>query len=172
MLYYEFRMGESPVTHSLSRRDFIKAITAGVGTLISTALGIPAIGFLISPALHTAQMSDTWIPLWKLENYPIGIPIPFSFTQTSVNGWEKTANSYGVFVLRKDEKTVKVLSNVCTHLGCRVSWHPDLQEYVSPCHDGHFDIDGNVTKGPPPRPLDQYEVKIEDGNLFLHLTNG
>ena len=83
-----------------------------------------------------------------------------------------TVNSYGVFVVRQNESQARVFSNLCTHLGCRVSWHTDLQEYVSPCHDGHFDIDGKVTKGPPPRPLDQYETKVENRNLFIHLLNG
>jgi len=116
--------------------------------------------------------SEAWILLGPLENYPLGTPAPFNFTRTKVNGWEKTIISHGCFVLRKDESQVKVFSNICTHLGCRVSWHLDLQEYVSPCHDGHFDIDGKVTKGPPPRPLDQYETRVENWNLFIHLLNG
>jgi Rieske Fe-S protein len=63
--------------------------------------------------------------------------------------------SYGVFVVRKDEKNVRVFSDICTHLACRVSWHPDVQHYISPCHDGHFDILGKNISGPPPRPLDE-----------------
>jgi len=31
-------------------------------------------------------------------------------------------------------------SDICTHLGCRVNWHPEVQNYVSPCHDGHFEV--------------------------------
>jgi len=30
-----------------------------------------------------------------------------------------------------------------------------------------FDLDGRVLGGPPPRPLDRYEVKIEDGVLYV-----
>src|SRR4030067_627717 len=71
------------------------------------------------------------------------------------------------FVIRKDENQVIVVSNICTHLGCRVSWHSDLQHYVSPCHNGHFDLIGNVISGPPPRPLDEFVTKIEDGNLVI-----
>ena len=150
----------------LSRSDFVKVVTAFLGTLMGTVTGLPVIGYIISPALGLKE-TEAWIPLGPLENYPIGSPQPFNFTRSRINGWEKTVNSYGVFVLRKDETQVRVLSNVCTHLSCRVSWHPDLQEYVSPCHDGHFDILGNVTSGPPPRPLDEFITKIEDGNLYI-----
>jgi Rieske Fe-S protein len=44
-----------------------------------------------------------------------------------------------------------------------------LQEYLCPCHDGHFAIDGAIISGPQPRPLEEYETKIEDGNLFIFL---
>ena len=150
----------------LSRSDFVKVVTAFLGTLMGTITGLPVIGYIISPALGLKE-TEAWIPLGPLENYPIGIPQPFNFTRTRINGWEKTVNSHGVFVIRQDETQVRVFSNVCTHLSCRVSWHPDLQEYVSPCHDGHFDILGNVTSGPPPRPLDEFITKIEDGNLYI-----
>jgi len=158
-------------TPDVDRRGFVKIVTAFLGSIMAAVIGLPGIAFLISPATRN-QKAEAWIPLGPISNYPIGSPAPFNFTRSTVNGWEKTVLSYGVFILRKDENQVKVLSNICTHLGCRVSWHPDIQEYVSPCHDGHFDIDGNVTKGPPPRPLDQYETKVENGNLFIHLLNG
>ncbi len=161
-------MNKSSNTSDINRRGFVKIVTTFLSTVITAVIGLPGIAYLISPATRT-QKEEAWIPLGPLGNYPVGKPTPFSFTRSTVNGWEKTVLSYGVFVLRKDENQVKVFSNICTHLGCRVSWHPDIQEYVSPCHDGHFDIDGNVTKGPPPRPLDQYETKVENGNLFIHL---
>ena len=164
-------MGRGSNMRDVNRHDFVKIVTTFLGTVMAAIVGLPGIGYLVSPAMRT-QKSEAWIPLGPLENYPLGTPAPFNFTRTKVNGWEKTIISYGVFVLRKDESQVKVFSNICTHLGCRVSWHPDLHEYVSPCHDGHFDIDGKVTKGPPPRPLDQYETKVENGNLFIHLLNG
>ncbi len=158
-------------SHRMSRRDFVKVVTASLGTLMGASVAVPAVDYLIDPALKASE-SDAWIPLGPLENYPIGEPTPFSFTTTKVNGWEKSVNSNGVFIVRKSETEVEVLSNVCTHLGCRVTWHPELQEYVCPCHNAHFDEDGNVDSGPAPRPLDNYEIKIEDGNLFIHFTEG
>jgi Rieske Fe-S protein len=159
-------MRVSVKSNQVSRSDFVKIVTVFIGTLIGTVIGIPAIGYLISPGLRVKE-TEAWVPLGPLNNYPIGEPKLFNFTRSQINGWEKTVTSYGVFVIRKDENQIRVLSNICTHLGCRVSWHADLQHYVSPCHNGHFDIVGNVVSGPPPRPLDEFTNKIENDNLYI-----
>lgn len=159
-------MNRGSTSHDISRRDFVKAVMTILGAFMTGILGIPSIGYLISPAARKPER-DAWISLGALDNYPIGIPTPFSFTRSTINGWEKTVNTYGVFVVRQDEKLVRVFSNICTHLSCRVSWHADIGHYVSPCHDGHFDILGNVIKGPPPRPLDEFATKIEANNLYI-----
>jgi menaquinol-cytochrome c reductase iron-sulfur subunit len=156
-------------SHQLERRDFVKIIVAFVGTVIGTIIGLPAIGYLISPATKS-QASEAWIPLGPFENYPADTPTLFSFTRSRVNGWEKTVNSYGAYVVRKSDNTVTVFSNMCTHLACRVKWLEDIKEYVCPCHDGHFDAQGEVVLGPPPEPLIEYETKIEEGNLFIHFV--
>jgi Rieske Fe-S protein len=157
-----------PQNKEFSRRDFIKITTASIGGFIGLVVGLPAVAYLISPALRTNK-EDAWIDLGALDKYPLNIPGLFEFTRTKVNGWERTAMSYGVFVVRQDEKNVRVFSNICTHLGCHISWHPDIKNYVSPCHDGHFDLLGKVVSGPPPRPLDEFTTKIEAGNLFIQL---
>jgi len=153
---------------NLNRRDFIKAASVIMGGFIGLVTTLPAIGYLISPSLRKSKDSP-WIDLGLLEDYPIGVPKLFEFTRTQVNGWERTAMSYGVFVVRQAGENVRVFSNICTHLACRVSWHPDVQHYISPCHDGHFDILGNNISGPPPRPLDEFMTKIEANNLWIQL---
>ena len=160
------RMSKTHSPYKITRREFVSLMVAVLSSLTGTILGLPAIAYLISPALRVKQ-KEAWIPLGPLESYPVGEPKPFSFTRSQVNGWEKTVNSNGVFVVRLSETEVIVLSNICTHLACRVSWHPDIQHYVSPCHNGHFDMLGNVISGPPPRPLDEYTTKIVDSNLYI-----
>ena len=152
----------------ISRRDFIKTVTAFVGTVIGVSIGLPTIAYLLPPSLRKTE-DESAVDLGPLDKYPLGIPTLFEFTRTKVNGWERTGLSYGVFVLRQTEKIVRVFSDICTHLACRVSWHPDQKHYISPCHDGHFDIAGNNVSGPPPRPLDEFVTKIENGNLFISI---
>ena len=152
----------------LSRRDFIKVATAIIGGLIGAVTAIPSVGYLISPALRKSEKED-WIDLGTLDDYPPGIPTLFQFTRIKVNGWERAGMSYGVFVVRQDEGNVRVFSNICTHLGCHVNWHPDVRHYISPCHNGHFDLLGRNISGPPPRPLDEFRTRIEAGSLFIQL---
>jgi len=158
-------MAKSP---HMSRREFVTITVAALGAVMTAVIGIPAIGYLLSPSVGR-QKTDAWVALGPLENYPVGEPTLFTFTRSTVNGWERTANSYGVYVYRENEGDVSTFSNLCTHLSCRVTWHEDDQIYVCPCHDGYFDIEGEIVSGPPPKPLYQYENKIEDGNLFIRL---
>ncbi len=161
-------------SHHISRRDFVKLTTAAVGTVIGAAIGLPAIDYLIDPALKS-DSTDAWIPLGKMDAFEIGKPTLATFTRSTANGWEKSVNSYGVFVLRNSETDAVILSNKCTHLGCHVNWDGDKKEYICPCHDAQFGINGEVLGGPPPRPLDRYagdQIKVEDGTLFIHFLGG
>jgi Rieske Fe-S protein len=155
----------------ISRRDFITMVTAAVGTFITAVVGLPAIAYLLGPALKVTS-GNAWVPVGKLDSFEIGKPTLATFTRSKVNGWEKTVNSYGVFVLRKSATEILAFSNVCTHLGCRVNWQADKSEYICPCHDARFSADGKVVSGPPPRPLDKYETRVADGILSIHFLEG
>ena len=159
-------MAEKVKSPKMGRREFTKIVTAFLGSIMGAVMGIPIIGYVIDPALKS-QETDEWISLGPLENYPIGIPTPFSFTLTKVNGWERTTISYGAYVLRNSEVELKVLSNRCTHLSCRVTWKEETQTYDCPCHDAKFDIVGEVIYGPPPHPLDEYPHQVEEGILLI-----
>jgi len=153
--------------HHISRREFVTLTTAAVGTLIGVVIGLPAIAYLLDPALKKVS-ADTWIPVGKLDSFPIGVPTLATFTRSKTNGWEKSTSSYGVYVLRKSQNEVVVYSNVCTHLSCHVNWNADQQQYICPCHDGRFSLNGQVVSGPPPRPLDTYATKVEADTLSIH----
>jgi nitrite reductase/ring-hydroxylating ferredoxin subunit len=71
-----------------------------------------------------------------------------------------------VQVLR-DGANMRALSTVCPHLGCRVRWQGDQQRFFCPCHNGVFDREGKVVSGPPPRPLDRYDVEVIEGSVYL-----
>jgi menaquinol-cytochrome c reductase iron-sulfur subunit len=155
----------------LSRREFTLAVTTVVGGAMGLAVGLPAIGYLIGPALKTSE-SEGWIPLGKVDQVPVGTPTLFNFSRTKVNGWERTVSTYGVFVLITEDNQVSALSNICTHLACRVNWQEENQEFVCPCHSAKFDKDGNVLDGPPPRPMDTYPVKVDENGTLLVYFGG
>jgi Rieske Fe-S protein len=161
-------MAKSP---HLSRNDFVKAMVGVLGSIMGVMVGLPAIGYLVGPFLKI-RSADVWIPLGPLDSYPVGTPTLFSFTRTKVNGWERSTNSYGVYVYRQTETETLVLSNICTHLACRVKWQDDNRVYHCPCHDAEFDPEGEIIQGPQNRPMDRYENKVEDGTLMIHILEG
>ena len=158
----------SPV---MDRRSFVKIVTASLGSMMAAIVGLPVIQYFISPALGKTT-SDDWISLGSLDNFPFDIPTLFNFAITKVNGWERSSLSYGAFVLRKEGQDPIVFSDVCTHLSCRVNWNEEKSEFYCPCHAAFFSKNGEVVSGPPPRPLDRYEIRLDGDQLFIHLTEG
>lgn len=53
---------------------------------------------------------------------------------------------------------LRAFSAVCTHLDCTVQYREDLNHIWCACHNGHFDLQGRNIAGPPPSPLEQYDV--------------
>ena len=73
------------------------------------------------------------------------------------------------FVIRTNETQVLALSAVCTHVRCILNYDRDRRTIVCPCHDGRFDLNGNVLSGPPPRSLPAYEVSLRAGEVFVRV---
>jgi len=151
----------------LSRRDAMKMAISLIGGLIGTALGIPAMAYIMGPALKKDEAN--WIRISSLSTIELGTPTLLKAKVTRQDGWMVEEDEVGVYVLTEDGRTYHALSNICTHLGCRVRWIAEREQFLSPCHNGVFDKHGYVVSGPPPRPLDEFETKIEDGNLFIQL---
>ena len=151
----------------ISLRDAMKMAISLIGGLIGTALGIPAIAYIIGPALKTDQAN--WIRVSSLSTIELRTPMLFKPKVTRQNGWMVEEEEVGVYVHTEDGSNYIALSNICTHLGCRVRWIAEREQFLSPCHNGVFDKYGYVISGPPPRPLDEFVTKIEDGNLFIQL---
>jgi len=73
------------------------------------------------------------------------------------------------YVVRLDAARVVAISAVCTHVRCILGFDRERRGLVCPCHDGRFDLAGNVLSGPPPRPLATYTVSVRAGEVFVHL---
>jgi menaquinol-cytochrome c reductase iron-sulfur subunit len=62
--------------------------------------------------------------------------------------------------MRNKEGAIIAIWNRCAHLGCPVAYSAGGDVYSCPCHGGAYNSLGLVTAGPPPRPLDRFDVKI------------
>ena len=143
----------------------MRAAVVGIGGLISAAIGLPAVAYVIGPALK--RTSDLWIRLGAISKVELGSPTLFKTTVETETGWINTEEEISAYVLTQNGQDFDVMSNICTHLGCRVRWIADDDRFYCPCHNGVFAKDGSVVAGPPPRPLDRFENKVEDGILYI-----
>ena len=149
----------------ISRRNFMKTAIAGISGLIGAAIGLPAIAYLVGPAIK--KTTDTWIRLGAVNKVELGNPTLFKTIIETQTGWINAEEEFSAYVLTENGQDFIAMSNICTHLGCRVRWIPDQEGFYCPCHNGVFAKDGTVVGGPPPRPLDRFVSKVEDGVLFV-----
>ena len=59
------------------------------------------------------------------------------------------------------------ISTRCAHLGCPVRYVTASQRFICPCHGGVYGFQGEVTGGPPVRPLDRFYTKVEAGRVLV-----
>ena len=150
----------------IGRRNFLGIATGAIGGLIAAGLAIPAVSYIIGPALQEST-SEEWIRLGSTSKVELGTPTLFKTKIERQTGWIVNETELTIYVLTDDGRDYVAMSNTCTHLGCRVRWIADQQQFFCPCHNAAFDKDGEVVDGPPPRPLDRYEVKVEDEQLYI-----
>ena len=82
-------------------------------------------------------------------------------------GWVTQTEELAFYVFTEDGRNFSAMSNICTHLGCRVRWITDDEQFFCPCHSATFNKNGTVASGPPPRALDRFELLVEDEQLFV-----
>ena len=61
----------------------------------------------------------------------------------------------------------RALSAVCTHLSCTVQYRNDLHQIWCACHNGMYDLNGRNISGPPPRPLEAYQVHVRGEEIVV-----
>jgi menaquinol-cytochrome c reductase iron-sulfur subunit len=146
------------IKEKMSRRTFMRLITSAIGVLISAGMAIPAIAYIIGPSL--SKTKENWIRLGSIDKVEPGTPTLFKAKIKRQSGWITSDEEISAYVFTEDGRTYVAMSNICTHLGCRVRWVADQEQFFCPCHVGIFDKEGNVVAGPPPRPLDRYQVQV------------
>lgn len=150
----------------LSRRKFMGIATGAIGGFITVAIAFPAIAYILAPALKRDE-TEEWIRLGTASKVELGTPTLFKATIERQTGWIVNETELTFYVLTDNGRDYVAMSNTCTHLGCRVRWIEDQQQFFCPCHNAAFDKEGEVLSGPPPRPLDRYTVKVEGDQLYV-----
>ena len=72
-----------------------------------------------------------------------------------------------VIVIRLENGNYRAFSATCTHLGCIVQYRKDLGQIYCACHNGRYDLNGKNVAGPPPAPLQKYNVSLKGEDVYI-----
>ena len=137
----------SAYTHALVPRRSFLDVLLGTG-LASTALAAlyPIGRFLVPP--RGGEPATMSVAVAKAAEVRNNSGMVFQF------------GSRPGILIRTPEGEFRAFSAVCTHLECTVQYQAETSQIWCACHNGHYDLSGNVVSGPPPRPLEQFEVAL------------
>lgn len=150
---------------ALERRTFLKFLIVALNAVIGVTLAIPGLGYLLTPIL--ARSEHGWLEIGRVTDISA---VEFSktmFQYVSSAGYVREKKKRFVWTRREEDGAVTAFSPKCTHMGCNVAWNSGSRRFECPCHGGRYDEQGRVLAGPPPRPLERYETRIENDIVFL-----
>jgi len=137
----------------MNRKEFLKA----------SALALAALA--IGPSILESCAKSNTNP---------GVTVPFSVDlSNSANAALDNVGGYiysnGVIVTRVTSADLGfvALAQACTHQGCTIAYSAGTQSFACPCHGGTYDLNGNVTGGPPPAPVTKYSVTRNNNILSV-----
>lgn len=70
-------------------------------------------------------------------------------------------------LVRINETEFKAFSAICSHLNCTVQYHDERHQIWCACHNGFYDLNGKVVSGPPPKPLEEYSVRLRGEEVVI-----
>jgi Rieske Fe-S protein len=135
------------------RRHFVEVIL-GTGIVASLASFLyPVFRYLIPP--ESAELASDTVLAGKVGDLKANTGKIFRF------------GSRPALLILLPDGTYRGLSAVCTHLGCTVQYRPDLHNVWCACHNGMYDVNGRNISGPPPRPLESFDVFIKGDEIYV-----
>jgi Rieske Fe-S protein len=148
-----------------TRRAFYIGAMYAIWGVIAAGLGAPALAYLFLPP--KARKDESWIDAGDITYLTPNQPVEMAFRRNRVDGWKVISEKVTAWVVKTPDGGVCAFGPQCTHLGCAHHWDETKTQFVCPCHNSLFSIDGKVTYGPAPRPLDRYETKVAGNKLLL-----
>ena len=152
---------------TINRRTLLSRLIAvcltGIGSLLAVITGSAVVS-----SSFAAQRED-WVPTARLDELQEGVPTPITLRVIRRSGYLQEVDRQLVFLVKRSDEQVTALSSTCTHLGCRVSWNPELGVIACPCHGGVYNTRGEVQAGPPPRPLPSLSTRVDEGRVFIQV---
>ncbi|OFW08435.1 MAG: hypothetical protein A3H96_21285 [Acidobacteria bacterium RIFCSPLOWO2_02_FULL_67_36] len=145
--------GTAPASGEPERRTFLNWLLGSWATGVAASIFYPILRYLIPPDIPEAATRS--------------VDAGKASTLLPNSGRVVAFGSAPAIVVRTATGDYRAFSAVCTHLQCTVQYRPDLQHIWCACHNGHYDLSGRNIAGPPPRPLEQYDVNLRDDEIVV-----
>ncbi|MBI1790264.1 MAG: ubiquinol-cytochrome c reductase iron-sulfur subunit [Acidobacteria bacterium] len=147
------------------RRTFFLTVLYSLWAVIAGALALPASIYLLLPP--RLRKEKEWAEAGDIRKMEAGSPVEMVFRRNRLDGWRLTSEKATAWVVKKSDGEFVAFAPQCTHLGCAYHWDEEKKDFLCPCHSSTFSLDGRVTSGPAPRPLDRYEARVDQNKLLL-----
>ena len=149
------------------RRDLYRFGTILLGGLLTLALAVPGVAYVLDPLGKRRGAARTY-PLAKLSDLKLGVPQSFQIIDDRQDAWVKYPKGpIGlVWLVRQPDgsaERVVAFQAECPHLGCAVNLSADGKSFLCPCHDSAFSFDGTARNKIPPRSMDSLTVDKLEG---------
>jgi menaquinol-cytochrome c reductase iron-sulfur subunit len=154
---------------TLTRRSFMTGVALTAGGVASAMFALPALGFALGPVFEKT-VHRSWLDVGATNDFNADNYVPVVITTTPSIG---QAGKTLIYVRVNDKPTASqswpyvAITTRCAHLGCPVRFIEAARSFICPCHGGTYNFDGEVTGGPPVRPLDRFETKVEKGRVLV-----
>ena len=141
-----------------TRRDFLGTVLKGGFVAWAGAIIYPVFNFLEPPKLKELKVSQ--LNIGKVDD------------MLKDTGKIVKFGTKPVLVFRKSNGEYSAFNATCTHLDCLVQYRSDYQQIYCACHNGRYDLNGKNVSGPPPAPLEKYNVKINKDDVIIYKDAG
>ena len=135
------------------RRRFIESLLGG--GLLASAISFlyPVLRYIVPPAV--ADLGGDEVVAAKVGELKPNSSKIFRF-----------GNRPGLLLLTAQGE-YHAMSATCTHLSCTVQYRNDIHEVWCACHNGMYDLNGRNVSGPPPRPLESFQVHMRGDEIVV-----
>ena len=138
------------------RRSFLSKALAAISLLFTGFVLYPMLQFLKQPLARGGTVNRvTAAKISEMTNDSAKI---FRFGESPA------------ILVRTPEGELKAFTAICTHLDCTVQYVKGKRHILCACHNGKYDLNGRVLSGPPPRPLEEFNVFEEGEDIIVSRT--
>jgi len=144
---------DAETANDVSRRRLLDALLSGGLLAFLGSVFYPVVRYLTPPEVHEAVATNV---------------VAATVSELKPNSGKifRFGSRPGILI-RLPSGEFRAFSAVCTHLQCTVQYRSDMERIWCPCHNGQYNLAGKNVAGPPPSPLEAYDVIVKGQDVVV-----